>query len=95
MNKKIIELAQRRAALVHKVARQRTELAQVLAPWHGPLATVDKGLLVARYLRRHPGLLATGLALAASVRPKGMLGWLRRGWLLWQTAVAVKRSLSP
>lgn len=95
MNKKLIELAQRKAALVHRVECQRTELAQTLAPWHGPLATVDKGLRVARYLRRHPALLATGLAFAASVRPKGMLGWLRRGWLLWQTAVAVKRSLSP
>ena len=95
MNKKLIELAERKAALVLKVERQRTELAQAFAPWHGPLAVVDKGLLVVRYLRRHPALLTAGFSFAASVRPKGALGWLQRGWLLWQTAVEVKRSLSP
>ena len=95
MNKKLIKLAERKAALVLKVERQRTELAQNFAPWHGPLAVVDKGLLVVSYLRHHPALLAAGFAFAASVRPGGVLGWLRRGWLLWQTAVEVKRSLSP
>ena len=95
MNKKLIELAQRRAALVYRVERQRSELAQAFTPWHGPLAVADKGLLVARYLGRHPALLAAGFAFAASVRPSGALGWFRRGWLLWQAAVEVKRSLSP
>lgn len=94
MNKKLIELAQRKAALVHRVERQRSELAQTLAAWHGPLAVVDKGWLVARYLGRHPVLLSTGLTFAAAVFPKGALGWVRRGLLMWQTAVAVKRSLS-
>lgn len=93
MNKKLIELAQRKAALVHRVERQRTELAQTLMPWLGPLALVDKGWLVARYLGRHPALLSTGLTLAAAVFPKGVLGWVRRGLLMWQTAVAIKRSL--
>ena len=94
MNTKLTELAHRKAALVRKVERQRKELTQVFEPWHGPLSVVDKGLLVMRYLRRHPALLAAGFAFAASVRPKGMMGWLRRGWLLWQTAVEIKRSLS-
>ena len=94
MNAKLIELAERRATLVDRCATQRTELAQALSPWRASLAVVDQGMLAARYLGRHPGLVVGAVAFAAVLRPKRILGWLRRGWVVWRMALAVKRKLS-
>ena len=94
MNTKLIELAERRATLVARAANQRSELAQALTPWRRPLAVVDKGVLAARYLGRHPGLVVGAVAFVAVLRPKRVFGWLRRGWVVWRIALAVKRKLS-
>ena len=94
MNAKLIELAERRARLVAKAATQRTELAQALAPWRGTLAIVEQGILAARYLGRHPGLVVGAVAFAAVLRPKRVFGLLRRGWVVWRMALAMKRKLS-
>ena len=94
MNMKLIELAERRAMLVARAAIQRSELAQALAPWRRPLAVVDQGVLAVRYLSRHPGLLLGVAGFAAVLRPKRVFGWLRRGWMVWRTVLAVKRRLS-
>ena len=94
MNAELIRIAERKASLVAKIGRQRTELAQVLAPWHEPLAIVDKGLLAVRYLKCHPVLLV-GLAIVSVVlRPKLSAKWFQRGWMVWKMALAVKRGLS-
>lgn len=94
MNAELIRIAERKASLVAIIGRQRTELAQTLAPWHESLAIVDKGLLAVRYLKCHPVLLA-GLAIVSVVlRPKFSAKWVQRGWMVWKMALAVKRGLS-
>ena len=93
MNAKLIELAERRVTLVARAATQRTELAQALSPWRGPLAIVDQGMLAARYLGRHPGLLVGAVAFVAVLSPKRVLGWLRRGWVVWRLTLTVKHGL--
>ena len=94
MNEKLIELAERRASLVAKAATQRAELAQAMAPWRDSLAIVDQGVLAVRYLGRHPGLVVGAVAFAAILSPKRVFGWLRRGWVVWSMALAMKRKLS-
>jgi hypothetical protein len=94
MNARLIELAERRAVLVSRTASQRADLAQILAPWRGPLAVVDQGVSVLRYLGRHPVLLAGVVAGAAVLRPRRVFGWLRGGWPAWRVVVAVRRKLS-
>ena len=94
MNAELIRIEERKASLVSRIGRQRTELAQVLEPWHEPLAIVDKGLLAIRYLKCHPVLLV-GLAIVSVVlRPKFSGKWFQRGWMVWNMALAVKRGLS-
>lgn len=93
MNAKLLELAQRRARLVERVALQRNELAQAVEPWRGPLAVVDQGLQAVRYLERHPGLLLAAAACVAVLSPKRAFVWMQRGWLVWRMALAVKRRL--
>lgn len=94
MNEHLIKLAQRRTALVAQAAQQRAELAQVAATWRKPLALIDGGLRAVRYLRSQPLLVGGVILIAAIWRPRGMLGWIRRGWGMWRMVRAVKRSLS-
>ncbi|MDO9372670.1 MAG: YqjK-like family protein [Gammaproteobacteria bacterium] len=94
MNAKLTELANRRAVLVARAATQRAVLAQAYAPWRGPLAIVDQGLVAVRYIRNHPALLVGVVALVAVLRPKRVARWLQRGWVTWGAVLAVKRGLS-
>ena len=93
MNAKLIELAERRTTLVARAATQRVELSQALAPWRGSLAVVDEGLAAVRYIRTHAALLAGVVAFVVPRRPLRAAEWVRRGWLVWRMAVAVKRIL--
>jgi hypothetical protein len=93
MNAKLIELADRRTALVARVAIQRVELSQTLAPWRGSFAVVDEGLVAVRYIRNHAALLVGVVAFVAPLRPLRVARWLRRGWVVWRMAVAMKRIL--
>ena len=93
MNPKLIELAERRKTLVARAATQRAELSQALAPWQEALAVVDRGWVAVRYIRNHAALLVGVLAFVAPLRPWRSAKWLRRGWLVWRMALAVKRIL--
>jgi len=91
MNAKLIQLAERRTTLVARVATQRVELSQTLPPWRGSLAMVDEGFVAMRYIRNHAALLVGVAAFVVPLRPLRMARWLRRGWVVWRMAVAVKR----
>jgi len=93
MNAKLIQLAERRTTLVARVAIQRVELSQTLAPWRGSFAVVDEGLVAVRYIRNHAALLVGVVAFVAPLRPLRLARWLRGVWLLWPMAVAMKRIL--
>lgn len=94
MNAKLLELAERRASLVARAATQRVELSQRFAPWQAPLAVVDQGVAAVRYLRNHPGVLALIVTFAVVSRPRRVVSWLRRGWLLWRIMRVVKKGLA-
>jgi len=84
MTDKAEQLAQRRRHLIAQAASQRTTLARQIEPWRQPLAHLDQGLAALRYLKRHPFLVAGGVALFAALRPGRAGLWLRRGWLAWR-----------
>lgn len=84
MNDKLTQLAARRELLVSRAAAQRLVLAQNIEPWRRPLALVDQGLNVFRFIKRHPVWIAGGSALLAMLRPERTGKWLRRGWVAWQ-----------
>lgn len=96
MNEKLARLSERRAALVARAASQREALAQSVAPWRTPLAIIDSGLSIARYIKRNPALLLAVAATVAMVvvRPRAVLKWARHGWQAWGVWVGVRRKLS-
>lgn len=94
MNARLIELAERRATLVAQAATQRSDLARAAGPLRTLSSTIDRGKVVAGYLRHHPVLLASGIAAVLLLNPRFFWKWLKRGWLAWHFALAVKRRLS-
>jgi hypothetical protein len=94
MNRRLIELAERRERLVAKAALQRAELARHAVPWKGVFAVADKGVEAARYLRRHPGLVAGAVGFFVALRPRRALAWLRRGWSVWRMVQKLRQRLS-
>jgi len=93
MNNRLIELAERRERLVAKIAMQRGELAYHAAPWKGVCAIADKGIAAARFLQRHPGLVAGAVGLLVALRPRRALAWLGRGWSLWKVAQRLRQRM--
>jgi len=85
MNTRLIRLREQRAGLVERAAHQREEIALGLTAMHGPIAIVDQGLDIARYIKSHPVIIAAGAALVIATRPRHSLSWVRRGVMLWQT----------
>jgi hypothetical protein len=92
MSRKLTQLAERRRRLVAQAAAQRTALAHNLEPWRGRLALVDQGVLVFRYIGRHPLLLAGTALLLIAWRPRSAGKWLQRGWLAWQIVRRLRRN---
>jgi hypothetical protein len=93
MNSKIEHLAERRLALLDKVANQRLALAQAITPFRAPLAMADKGINALRYLAQHPVLVAGILTIALMIKPKGFIFMLQKGWLVWRVALAARHRL--
>ena len=91
---KAIEFAARKKALLHQLAGHHAVLKNMLDDWRPPAATMeatmDKSLKVVRYLR-HPVVLI-GLTLIATVGQRGIGIWAHRGWLVWKTFRAMKRT---
>lgn len=93
MNSKIVHLAERRAILVARIARQRMQLAEAVAPFRGPLAVVDKGLHALRYLANHPLLVAGVVTIAGMIKSRHWLSVLKKGWMLGGLALAARRRI--
>lgn len=83
MNIQMSSLMQRRSELLARIAGQREQVAGIGARLQAPLALADKGLVLARFLRSHPVLVA-GMTALIVVRRRGVVGMLKGGWRLWK-----------
>ncbi|HYR05703.1 MAG TPA: YqjK-like family protein, partial [Gallionella sp.] len=93
----ISAVMQRRSELLARIATQREQVAGIGARWQTPLALVDKGITIGRFLRSHPVLVASMIALFV-IRRRGVVGLARSGWSVWKgyrflTAILGKLSL--
>lgn len=79
LNKKLVYLAERRQQLVVQAAAQRKALAQNMAPLRQPLATVDRGIRVVRYIKQHPAFAIGATTLFGLLRRTRLAKWLRSG----------------
>jgi hypothetical protein len=94
MSQRLIELAVRRERLVARIAAQRGELSGYLVPVKNACAVADKGVAAARYLQRHPWLVASAVAVTVAVRPRKAITWLKRGWFAWKFVRNLRQRLT-
>ncbi|MBC7983432.1 MAG: YqjK-like family protein [Candidatus Obscuribacterales bacterium] len=78
----IRRFAQRRGEMIAQAAKQRIALAQQLQEWQRPVAWVERAWTVVRYLKSRPLLVALPVSLFALRRPRQLLRWFNRGWLI-------------
>lgn len=83
MNKRMLAVMQRRGELLARIAAQREQVAATAMRWQTPLAFADKGLVVGRFLRSNPVLVAVAVAVLV-VRRRGMSGMVTTGWRMWR-----------
>jgi hypothetical protein len=93
-DRRLAQIHARRERLVAKAAVQRDDVAQLLAPWRGPLHFADRGLAAAEYLRAHPALVALAAAVLVILSPKRALRWTQRAFVLWRGYRWAIRTLS-
>lgn len=74
--------ALRRGEMIAQAAEQRAALAQQIQDWQRPLEFLDRAWTVIRYIKSRPLLVALPLGLLAFRRPRLMLRWFNRGWLV-------------
>lgn len=86
MKQTLMQLAERRANLIARVAAQRAALADSVEPWRAPLALADQGVSALRFLKRHPVWIVGSGILLVTFRLGGSMKWLRRAWVTWQVA---------
>lgn len=93
MNEKRLQLAERRGALLNRIAAQRSELAMHSAALASVLAYGDRGLRGIDWMKHHP--LAVGAAVAALTvaRPRRALRWAQRSFFLWRGWQALRSRL--
>ena len=81
-------LAEQRTHLLERIAVERGAMTASLTVWRQPLAWVDLGRSVGRFVRAHPIAVAAGYALARLVLPRPLrrvAGW----WWLGRQLVTV------
>lgn len=83
MNQQILEVMQRRAELLARIASQREQMAEIREDFKTPLALADKGLAAVRYLRSHPVLVAAVAALFV-IRRRGVFALAMGAWRVWK-----------
>ena len=85
MKTSLIEIREKRARLIERAARERDDLGRGIAALSVPIAVVDRGLAVARYLKAHPVIVAAAAALVIALQPRRTISWVQRGVAMWQT----------
>ena len=88
-----LEVATRHGALRARIAAQRDELTQHVAPLETALGGADKTLAGVDWLKHHPAAVVTAVAVLVVVSPKRAWRWGKRGFLVWRGVRTVRNLL--
>ncbi len=87
----LIEIARRKERLIARAESQRAVIGESFQQLQGPIGVVDRGLDIARYLRRHPLLVAAVIAAVMAFRRRGVVSLAGRAlsaWRIWRSVSA-------
>lgn len=88
-----IALALRKQRLLLRSAELRGRIGTQARPLLPVFAVADRLRGGWFWLRRHPAVPVAVLTALLVARPRGVLRWLRRGWLLWQMSGRLRAAL--
>ena len=91
---RLAQLHVRRERLIAKSAAQRDELALLVVPLRRPIQAADRAVMVAQYLRAHPGVVVIAVAAFVVLSPKRAFRWARRAFGFWRGYRLVARILA-
>ena len=98
MNRKLEEVLLQRGRLQERITTQRYFLRREIIPVCDALATVDRGIArinaVGQYIKKHPALVAIGVAALLVVRGRRVFRWAKRGFFAWQSWRALRERLA-
>jgi hypothetical protein len=81
---RLSEIARRKERLIAASARERAMLAAELGAWQKPIGVIDRSMAGVRFLKAHPALALTGLAVVVILGRRSLLRWAGRGLLVWR-----------
>ncbi len=85
MNENLQRLTRKRNNLVLEVAKQRAVLAETIEVLRPSIALADKGLVVIKFIKKHPFLMLGSCAVLFKVMRSHRIGkWFQDGWLTLQ-----------
>ncbi|WP_194266309.1 YqjK-like family protein [Dechloromonas sp. H13] len=88
-----LEVAIRHGALRARIAEQRADLTQHVAPLEAALGGADKALAGVDWLKHHPAAVAAAVVVLVVASPKRAWRWGKRGFLVWRSWQTVRKSL--
>lgn len=91
---RLLELATRRGELMGLIAVQRARLADDMRPLTATIAVADRALARVDWLKRHPLVIAVLFAALVIAKPRWVLRWSERGFLLWRGWKALRARFS-
>lgn len=84
MNARLIELIRRRERLLVRAEIQRAEIAGAVSQWRVPIAAIDRVVEVVHTLKTHPALLVLPLATLLVIKPRRLVSWGGKAWVVWR-----------
>jgi hypothetical protein len=91
MRERLIVLAERRTRLQASAQAEREALVSVLERADETAVLLLRVRGIIDELRRHPWIVAAGVALLVALHPKRALGWFMKGWSAWRLYRSAQR----
>lgn len=93
MSSSRLEVATRHGALRARIAAQRKDLTQHIAPLEAALGGADKALAGVDWLKHHPAAVAVAVVVLVATSPKRAWRWTKRGIVVWRGWQTVRNML--
>ena len=95
MNPRRLELVLKQQHLQLRIASQRLQLQQQMAPVLPLFVLCDRLRAGVEFIRQRPYFMAAATALLLVIRPRPTFRWLRRGLVAWQFFSRLRNTAKP
>jgi len=88
---RLIEIVRRKERLIARAGAQRAAIGESFRQLRRPIGVVDRGMEAVRFLKAHPLLVASAVALLSVIRRRSLVsltGSLLTAWRLWPVVSA-------